>query len=163
MFKADPIVFTGVEPVELERRANAATSQVRVARRARVILLCADGVSLHRIGEQVDMSEHQVGLWRRRFLAPTTPRPLLQRALTRSEQPRPPSTQHHHHPTPAEPDNSGSDRWIEAQTGPEPALSRRPMLDVRRDVRRDVGPGGRLARHAWRSVSDEPVCRIARS
>jgi transposase len=34
-----------------------------------VILLCAEGLSLHKIGDRVGMNEHQVTLWRRRFLA----------------------------------------------------------------------------------------------
>ena len=32
-------------------------------------MLCAEPISLHKIGERVDMNEHQVTLWRRRFLA----------------------------------------------------------------------------------------------
>jgi transposase len=69
VFKVEPVVLTEVERVELERRVRAHTSQVRERRRAQVILLCAEGVSLHQIGERVDMNEHQVTLWRRRFLA----------------------------------------------------------------------------------------------
>lgn len=57
------------ERVELQRRANAHTSTVRQARRARIVLLCSDGVSLRQIGLRVDMDQHQVGLWRKRFLA----------------------------------------------------------------------------------------------
>ena len=68
MFKVAAIVLSPEERVELERRARALTSQVRVARRAQVILLCADGVPLRQIGPLVDMDQHQVGLWRRRFL-----------------------------------------------------------------------------------------------
>jgi transposase len=33
-----------------------------------VVLLCADGVPLRQIDERVGMDQHQVGLWRRRFL-----------------------------------------------------------------------------------------------
>jgi transposase len=68
VFKVEPVVLTEVERVELERRVRAHTSQVRERRRAPVILLCAEGVSLHQIGERIDMNEHQVTLWRRRFL-----------------------------------------------------------------------------------------------
>jgi transposase len=57
------------ERAELERRANAHTSTVREARRARVVLLCAEGVALRRIAGMVGMDQHQVGEWRRRFLA----------------------------------------------------------------------------------------------
>jgi transposase len=69
VFKVAALVLSPEERVELERRAGAFTSEVRVARRAKVILACADGVPLRQIGPTVGMDEHQVGLWRRRFLA----------------------------------------------------------------------------------------------
>lgn len=69
MFTVEPIVLSEDERVELQRRAGAHTSTVRVARRARIILLCGDGVPLRRIASAVGMDEHQVGEWRRRFLA----------------------------------------------------------------------------------------------
>ena len=69
MFKVAAVELSGEERVELDRRVRAFTSQVRVVRRAQLILLCADGVPLRQIGCQVGMDEHQVGMWRRRFLA----------------------------------------------------------------------------------------------
>ena len=69
MFTVEPIVLTAEERAELERRANAHTSTVREARRARIVLLCADGVPLRRIAGAVGIDQHQVGQWRRRFLA----------------------------------------------------------------------------------------------
>lgn len=69
MFTVEPIELTLEERAELERRANAHTSTVRAARRARIILLCADGLALRRIAAVVEMDQHQVGRWRRRFLA----------------------------------------------------------------------------------------------
>lgn len=69
MFTVEPIELSAEERVELERRANAHTSTVREARRARIVLLCAQGVPLRRIAGVVDMDQHQVGQWRRRFLA----------------------------------------------------------------------------------------------
>lgn len=68
MFRVDPIELTDDERGELERRANAQTSTVRAARRARVVLLCSEGVPLRQIAERVGMEQHQVGVWRRRFL-----------------------------------------------------------------------------------------------
>lgn len=68
VFRVEPIELSGEERVELERRAGAHTSPVRDARRARVVLLCAEGVPLRQIGERVGMDQHQVGVWRRRFL-----------------------------------------------------------------------------------------------
>lgn len=69
MFKVDPVRLDYDELVELERRANAHTSTQRCARRAKVILWCAQGLPLRQISERVDMDQHQVGLWRKRFLA----------------------------------------------------------------------------------------------
>lgn len=69
VFRVEPIVLDAETRAELERRANASTSQVRVARRARIVLLCADRVPLRQIAGQVGMDEHNVGIWRRRFLA----------------------------------------------------------------------------------------------
>lgn len=69
MFTVEPIKLSVEERAELERRAKAHTSTVREARRAKVVLLCADGVALRRIAGLVGMDQHQVGLWRRRFLA----------------------------------------------------------------------------------------------
>lgn len=69
MFTVEPLELSEDERAELERRANAHTSTVREARRARVVLLCAEGVALRRIAGMVGMDQHQVGEWRRRFLA----------------------------------------------------------------------------------------------
>lgn len=66
--RSSQIVVSEAERVELQRRARASTSQVRVARRAKAILLCADDVPLRQSGATVDMDQHQVGVWRRHFL-----------------------------------------------------------------------------------------------
>ncbi|MFH1330250.1 MAG: IS630 family transposase [Actinomycetota bacterium] len=68
VFSVEPIVLTGEERAGLERRARAHTSTVRESRRARIVLLCADGVALRQIAMRVGMDPHQVGVWRRRFL-----------------------------------------------------------------------------------------------
>jgi transposase len=69
VFTVEPVELTEDERAELERRANAHTSTVRDARRARIVLMAADGVPLRQIGIAVQMDQHQVGEWRRRFLA----------------------------------------------------------------------------------------------
>ncbi len=69
MFTLDALVLTDDERVELQRRARALKSSVRDARRAQIILSCADGVALRQIALHVGMDQHQVGVWRRRFLA----------------------------------------------------------------------------------------------
>lgn len=68
-FRVERLVLTDEQRNELERRVRAHTSSVREVRRARAILLCADGVSLRQIGKQIGMDQHKVGQWRKRFLA----------------------------------------------------------------------------------------------
>src|SRR3954452_14323166 len=64
-----PLRITNEERIELERRVRSNTVQARVAQRARIILLAADGVSNRKIGELVGMHFNQVGIWRQRFAA----------------------------------------------------------------------------------------------
>lgn len=68
MFTVEPLVITEEERSELECRVRAYTSTQREARRARVILLCAEGVPLRQIDQIVGIDQHQVGVWRRRFM-----------------------------------------------------------------------------------------------
>jgi transposase len=51
----------------LEAWTRAATVEARVAKRSRIVLLAADGVSNRQIGEIVDMHYNQVAVWRRRY------------------------------------------------------------------------------------------------
>ena len=51
----------------LEAWTRAGTVEARLARRARIILLAADGWSNRDIGEAVDLHYNQVGLWRKRY------------------------------------------------------------------------------------------------
>lgn len=67
-FHVDPIILDPDTRAELERRVRGHLTAQRTARRARVVLLCADGVPLRQIGLEVGMDQHQVGLWRKRFL-----------------------------------------------------------------------------------------------
>lgn len=67
-FTVERLVLTDEQRDELERRVRAHTSRARQVRRGRAILLCADGVPLRQIAKQVDMDEHKVGEWRKRFL-----------------------------------------------------------------------------------------------
>jgi transposase len=69
VFSVEPIELSACERAELQRRAGAHTSTVRDARRARIVLLCEQRVPLRRIASMVGMDQHQVGHWRRRFLA----------------------------------------------------------------------------------------------
>lgn len=47
---------------------RAGTTPQRVARRARIVLLLADGLSAREIARKLGVSTRTVGLWRRRFL-----------------------------------------------------------------------------------------------
>ncbi len=69
MWRVPPLEITVEERLELERRARAHTSPVRVARRARIILLAADGVPNRQVARRVGIKESYVSLWRRRFLS----------------------------------------------------------------------------------------------
>ena len=60
--------MTDEERVELNRRAAGHTSSVRDAKRARIILLAADGVPSRQISRVVGMHESNVAKWRKRFL-----------------------------------------------------------------------------------------------
>jgi transposase len=62
-----PLAITDVERAELHRRVRAHTSPQRAARRARIVLLAADGVPNRQIAPMVGMNEHTVAQWRRRF------------------------------------------------------------------------------------------------
>src|ERR1019366_4119200 len=52
---------------ELEARMRSNTIEARAAKRARMILLMADGESNRAIGELVDLHYNQVGMWRARY------------------------------------------------------------------------------------------------
>jgi transposase len=68
-FRIEPIVVSDEERAELERRSRAHTASVRDARRANLVLFCTEGVPLPQIAGRVGMDQHQVGEWRRPFLA----------------------------------------------------------------------------------------------
>ena len=62
-----PLVITDEERAELQRRVRAHTTPQRAAKRARIVLLAADGVPNRQIAPMVGMNEHTVAQWRRRF------------------------------------------------------------------------------------------------
>lgn len=68
MFKVDAVVLDETVRATLEQRVRSQTLPVRTVKRAQMILLCAEGVPLRQIAERVSISEHQVTMWRRRFL-----------------------------------------------------------------------------------------------
>jgi transposase len=64
-----PLAITDAERVELQRRVRAHTTPQRAAKRARVVLLAAEGVPNRQIATLVGMNQHTVSHWRHRFEA----------------------------------------------------------------------------------------------
>jgi len=62
-----PLKLRRGDRAELEARVRSNTIEVRAAKRARMILLMADGESNRTIGELVDLHYNQVGIWRKRY------------------------------------------------------------------------------------------------
>src|SRR2546423_9318271 len=65
---SDAIELTKVERVELERRAASRTGRAEDARRARLILLLAEGHTWDEACERVPCSRGFLASWTRRFL-----------------------------------------------------------------------------------------------
>src|SRR5512132_2603382 len=64
-----PLTITEEERAELGRRVRAHTTPQRAAKRARVVLLAAEGVPNRQIGPLLSMNQHTVSHWRHRFEA----------------------------------------------------------------------------------------------
>jgi hypothetical protein len=67
MWIGEPLLITKAEPQRLEYLVRAHKSPPRMVRRARVVLLAAEGWLNRRIALEVGLLENSVGLWRRRF------------------------------------------------------------------------------------------------
>lgn len=63
-----PVVLDDKVRAELERRVRAATSSQRAARRARIVLACADGRSAQEAARAVGVHASTVERWRSRFI-----------------------------------------------------------------------------------------------
>lgn len=59
--------ITGEERRELERRAETPARLRRVAQRAQIVLLAAEGVPNRQIARLVGLNQNQVGMWRKRY------------------------------------------------------------------------------------------------
>jgi transposase len=64
-----PLVITDEERAELQRRVRAHTTPQRAVKRARIVLLAAEGVPNRQIAPIVGVNQHTVSHWRRRFEA----------------------------------------------------------------------------------------------
>jgi transposase len=67
MRTASVIELTDAQRQELQRWARSNTASVRLARRARIVLLAASGLDNHAIAAEVGVGRIQVGRWRERF------------------------------------------------------------------------------------------------
>ncbi len=67
MNQGTPIILTQDQRSELERRVRTQAQDVRSVRRARIVLLAADGVGNHEIARRLEISRNQVITWRGRF------------------------------------------------------------------------------------------------
>src|SRR5437763_17103245 len=63
-----PLILTEEEQERLESLAHRARSQPTMARRARVVLACAEGLSNHRASRKLRCSLGMEGKWRARFV-----------------------------------------------------------------------------------------------
>jgi DNA-binding CsgD family transcriptional regulator len=62
-----PIVLTENERRTLEQWARRPTSAQRVARRSRMVLACADGLTNRAVAKRLRVSSNSVCKWRERF------------------------------------------------------------------------------------------------
>ena len=67
MRKASVIELDDGQRERLVKLAHSNTTQVRLARRAGIVLLAADGLDNHRISELLGVGRVQVGRWRERY------------------------------------------------------------------------------------------------
>ncbi len=67
MNQGTPINLSDEQRIELERRVRSQTLDARSLRRARIVLLAADGVGNHEIARRLQISRNQVISWRDRF------------------------------------------------------------------------------------------------
>lgn len=65
---APAIRLPAEERAQLERLVRAGSSEQRLVRRARIVLLADEGLQSVEIARQLVLSENTVGLWRRRYL-----------------------------------------------------------------------------------------------
>ena len=68
MATARRIELTAEEEQTLRMWTRAGTTEQRLARRARVILCCAEGLPIREVGERCGLSQISVFKWKRRFL-----------------------------------------------------------------------------------------------
>jgi len=127
MSAAPPIVLEDEERSELERIVGAASSEVRMVQRARIVLRCADGHGVNEITEQLGCSPPTVSKWRGRYARegiealgdaprpgpPLTHGPETRAILIAKACTRPPET----------PEGARRERWTYEELGEEVGMS----------------------------------------
>ena len=68
MNHATAITLTDEQRTELQRRVRSQTMDARAVRRARIVLLAAEGVGNHEIARRLEISRNQAIEWRKRFV-----------------------------------------------------------------------------------------------
>ena len=69
MRKGSPIELDDAQREQLVKLAQSNTAEVRLARRASIVLLAADGLDNHRVGQILGVGRIQAGRWRERYAA----------------------------------------------------------------------------------------------
>ena len=156
-----PLAITDAERAELNRRVRAHTTPQRAARRARIVLLAANGLPNRQIAPIVGMNEHTVAQWRGRFererLAGLTDRKRPGRPLVydHDQRLRIVATVTQQPPDPAS-------HWSHSQLAKEPGRPRGPTI---------AGTASTMASSSWESwvlaadnptASGTPVASISR-
>src|SRR5271165_4925307 len=67
LMRLDPLKLRRGDRSQLEAILRSGTVEARLAQRARIIVLAADGWSNRDIAETVGMHYNQVGIWRKRY------------------------------------------------------------------------------------------------
>src|SRR5207249_10225908 len=67
MRKASAIELDDAQREKLVKLAQSETTEVRLARRASIVLLAADGLDNYRIGDILGVGRIQAGRWRERY------------------------------------------------------------------------------------------------
>lgn len=65
--RAKPVKLSQQERVELEAIVSNKTNEARLVQRAKIVLLCSEGVAIHRIAEKLDIRPNTVIVWRDRY------------------------------------------------------------------------------------------------
>jgi len=70
---APTVALTQEQRIELERWSRAQNRSARVVNRAKIILYAAAGWNNSQIADELDLQNHTVALWRRRFIESGVP------------------------------------------------------------------------------------------